>query len=31
MADIFKIEGIHDYVVKPFDAEELLNKIKKHI
>jgi len=31
MEELFKIEGASDYVVKPFDIEELLTKIKKYI
>ncbi len=29
MQDIFKIEGVSNYMVKPFKAEELLERIKK--
>ncbi len=31
MQDLFKIEGVKDYLLKPFKAEELLEKIKQHI
>ena len=31
MADIFKIEGAKEYVVKPFKPEELLTAIRKYI
>ncbi len=31
MQDLFKVEGIKDYIVKPFDAEVLLAAIKKHL
>ncbi|OGX08695.1 MAG: hypothetical protein A2Z88_11565 [Omnitrophica WOR_2 bacterium GWA2_47_8] len=31
MREIFAIEGINDYIVKPFDMDDLLNKIKKHL
>ena len=31
MQDIFKIEGINDYIVKPFKTEDLLRKINKHL
>src|SRR3989338_2274241 len=29
--DIFAIEGINDYIVKPFQTEDLLKKIEKHL
>ena len=29
MEDIFKMEGVKEYVVKPFEYEDLLEKIKK--
>ncbi len=31
MRDLFKMEGIIDYIVKPFVADELIEKIVKHI
>lgn len=31
MQDIFAIEGINDYIVKPFQVEGLLRKIEKHL
>ncbi|MBF0569369.1 MAG: response regulator transcription factor [Candidatus Omnitrophica bacterium] len=31
MGDIFKVEGVKEYLVKPFHNRELLEKIKKHI
>jgi two-component system alkaline phosphatase synthesis response regulator PhoP len=31
MQDLFEMEGIKEYVTKPFEAEELLEKIKKHV
>ena len=31
MEDIFKIEGINDYIVKPFQMENLLQKVEKHL
>jgi len=31
MEDIFKIEGIKDYILKPFDDENLLATIKKNL
>ena len=31
MRDIFKLEGVNDYIVKPFDMESLLRKIKKKL
>ncbi|MBN3039115.1 MAG: response regulator [Candidatus Omnitrophica bacterium] len=31
MQDLFAVEGINDYMVKPFKAEELLEKIEKYI
>jgi adenylate cyclase len=31
MAGIFKSEGIKDYLLKPFDAEKLLDTIEKYI
>lgn len=31
MKDLFEIEGVSDYLVKPFEANELLEKVKKHL
>ena len=31
MRDLFKMEGITDYIVKPFVADELIEKLVKHI
>ena len=31
MAEIFKVEGVKEYVTKPFQPEVLLNKINKHV
>lgn len=31
MKDLFGLAGVHDYLVKPFDFKELLEKIKKYI
>lgn len=31
MEDIFKLEGVSDYLLKPCDEEELLAKIRKHL
>ena len=31
MRDLFKMEGVADYILKPFMAEELLEKVNKHI
>ncbi|MBU1061844.1 MAG: response regulator [Candidatus Omnitrophica bacterium] len=31
MKDLFELEGIKDYIVKPFDGNELLDKVKKHL
>ncbi|OGX25466.1 MAG: hypothetical protein A2787_09970 [Omnitrophica WOR_2 bacterium RIFCSPHIGHO2_01_FULL_48_9] len=31
MQDIFEIEGINDYIVKPFKTEDLLRKISKRL
>ena len=31
MKDIFTMEGIQDYIVKPFDAVKLLEKIKSYL
>ena len=30
MQDLFELEGIKDYIVKPFKADELLEKISKY-
>jgi len=29
MKDLFEIEGVRDYIVKPFETEELLLRVKK--
>ncbi len=31
MEELFKIEGVDDYMVKPYEPEVLLQKIKKYI
>jgi DNA-binding response OmpR family regulator len=31
MADLFAMEGVSDYLVKPFKAEDLLGKIRAHL
>jgi len=31
MKDLFAIEGFQQYLVKPFDNKELLEKVKKHL
>jgi DNA-binding response OmpR family regulator len=31
MEDIFKMEGISDYIIKPFDPEELALLLRKHL
>ncbi len=31
MQDLFEIEGVKEYIVKPFDPAELLEKVKKYI
>lgn len=31
MSDLFKLEGVHDYVLKPFEADDLLARIRKYI
>lgn len=31
MAEIFKVEGVKEYITKPFSMEKLLESIKKHI
>lgn len=31
MRDIFKLEGVNDYVVKPFDMEDFLRKVHKRL
>ncbi len=30
MQDLFALEGVRDYLVKPFDADQLLEKIERH-
>ena len=30
LENLFKAEGVKDYIVKPFDAENLLEKVKKY-
>ena len=31
MSDIFKMEGVSDYIVKPFETEQLLATIQKYV
>lgn len=31
MEEVFRVEGINDYIVKPFQMEKLLEKIQKHL
>lgn len=31
MKDLFEIEGVGDYIVKPYEGEELLRKVRKHL
>jgi DNA-binding response OmpR family regulator len=31
MADIFKVEGVKEYLIKPFPNKDLLDKIKKYV
>ena len=31
MQDLFTPEGVEDYLVKPFNADELLKKIRQHL
>ena len=31
MEDLFRLEGVKEYLVKPFQAEDLLIAVKKHI
>lgn len=31
MKDLFEVEGVIDYVLKPYEPEELLEKIRKHL
>ena len=31
MTDLFKIEGAKEYIVKPFDPDQLLTTVKKYI
>ena len=31
MEDLFRVEGVSDYLLKPFKAEELIERIEKHL
>jgi len=31
MKDLFKVEGVKEYVVKPFANKDLLEKVRKYI
>ncbi len=31
MRELFKMEGVKDYVIKPFSADQLIEKIKRYI
>ena len=31
MAELFKLEGIQDYIVKPYQINDLLEKVQKHL
>lgn len=31
MQEIFEVEGVKDYIVKPFDGEDLLRKIHRYL
>ncbi len=31
MADLFELEGVTNYLVKPFDSEELIKKIEENL
>ena len=31
MKDLFEMEGVNDYIVKPFKAEDLLQKVDKYL
>ena len=31
LQDMFKLEGIKDYIVKPFNTDDLLSRIKQYI
>ncbi len=31
MEDLFEIEGVKDYIMKPFDGQQLLEKINKYL
>ena len=29
--ELFKVEGVHDYVTKPFDSDKLMEKVRKYL
>jgi len=31
MSDLFKIEGVPDYVVKPFEVDDLMARVRKYV
>lgn len=31
MKDLFEIEGVHDYVTKPYEPEDLVTTVKKYL
>ncbi len=31
MTDLFEVEGVTDYVTKPFKAEDLMKRVKAHL